>query len=256
MIRKAFTLIELLVVIAVIAVLMGILMPALNRARDMGRRAACMSNMRVVGIGLHMYTQDNLKLPPKRHPVNDFHHPDAPPNVLKLLSPLVRSSEEAMSPKIYNCPSLKRHPLETFAPTEYSSTTYSANTVPLGRALTQIPRAGTIIVLQEAWSRTHRVWNQPEPNIRTEAVLSGRQPTTYQEWHMWANSGVDQSFLSQEMRENLSNVHFAGGNLVFADGHAEYRKYVDLRSGHFGLTPDEPYEPTRDQSGRDYDAAF
>ena len=56
MIRKAFTLIELLVVIAVIAVLMGILMPALNRARDMGRRAACMSNMRVVGMGLHMYT--------------------------------------------------------------------------------------------------------------------------------------------------------------------------------------------------------
>jgi prepilin-type processing-associated H-X9-DG protein len=73
---------------------------------------------------------------------------------------------------------------------------------------------------------------------------------------MWANSGVDHSFLSHQMRENLSNVHFRGGNLVFADGHAEYRKYKDLRSGHFGLTPDEPYEPTRDQSGRDYDAAF
>jgi len=43
---NGFTLIELLVVIAIIAVLMAILMPALNRAREQGKRAACLSNLK------------------------------------------------------------------------------------------------------------------------------------------------------------------------------------------------------------------
>ena len=43
---KGFTLIELLVVIAIIAVLMAILMPTLNRAREQGRRAACLANLK------------------------------------------------------------------------------------------------------------------------------------------------------------------------------------------------------------------
>ena len=45
MARRAFTLIELLVVIAVIAVLMAVLLPSLNRVREQGKRAVCMSNL-------------------------------------------------------------------------------------------------------------------------------------------------------------------------------------------------------------------
>ena len=57
--EEGFTLIELLVVIAVIAVLMGILMPALKSARDQSRRVACGSNLRQWGIALATYVGDN-----------------------------------------------------------------------------------------------------------------------------------------------------------------------------------------------------
>lgn len=57
-VRAWFTLIELLVVIAIIAILAALLMPALGRAREMGRRAACLGNQRQVGIASLTYCAD------------------------------------------------------------------------------------------------------------------------------------------------------------------------------------------------------
>ncbi len=57
--RNAFTLIELLVVIAIIAVLMAILMPALNIVREQARGVACMSNQKTMGLAYVMYADDN-----------------------------------------------------------------------------------------------------------------------------------------------------------------------------------------------------
>jgi prepilin-type N-terminal cleavage/methylation domain-containing protein/prepilin-type processing-associated H-X9-DG protein len=54
-----FTLIELLVVIAVIAILMAILMPALNNAREQGKRVVCLSNLKQLGLAWVMYADDN-----------------------------------------------------------------------------------------------------------------------------------------------------------------------------------------------------
>jgi prepilin-type N-terminal cleavage/methylation domain-containing protein len=62
---RGFTLIELLVVIAIIAMLLSILMPALNKARQQAKRLVCISNMRQVGIAAQAYIIDSEnRLPP------------------------------------------------------------------------------------------------------------------------------------------------------------------------------------------------
>jgi len=68
--RRGFTLIELLVVIAIIAILAAILFPVFAQARAKARQAACMSNMKQVGIGIMTYATDYDETLPGDTPLN------------------------------------------------------------------------------------------------------------------------------------------------------------------------------------------
>lgn len=99
-VREAFSLVELLVVIGVIALLIGLLMPALTAAREQARRTKCLANLRTLGQAMVMYANRYKDWLPDSNPADTVNDYDATNAVLVALN-----RDYVRAPAVFHCPS-------------------------------------------------------------------------------------------------------------------------------------------------------
>jgi len=130
--RRAFTLIELLVVIAIIAILMAILMPALNRAREQGKRSVCLQNNKTLVMGWMLYCDEsrgympgtqalNLGSPVPRDKSSWVKKPTGTTPVDAPVEDQIQAIEEGVlyplvkNIKVFRCPVAKGHEMRSYS---------------------------------------------------------------------------------------------------------------------------------------------
>jgi len=209
--KKAFTLIELLVVIAVIAVLMAILMPALNRAREQGKRVACLNNLGQMMKGWIMYADDNddkiipaNPLPPGTELPNGgwAHYPGAGATQQQKIDGIRKGLLFPYCPevKLFKCPTGVRGEVVTYAITDAMN------------GYKGIPGTTNLMVYQ-------RIKIQ-QADMRIVFLDEGRlSPNS---WTLW----YDQ----ERWWDQITARHGDGTDFGFADGHSEYWKWKDPRT--------------------------
>jgi prepilin-type N-terminal cleavage/methylation domain-containing protein/prepilin-type processing-associated H-X9-DG protein len=212
-IRAAFTLIELLVVIAIIAVLAGLLLPALSRAKAAGQSAVCKSNLRQIGIALNLYTTEFQKYPLAADESGGA-------NALSLwdgkLLALAASNRD-----VFICPALKPRPQWTNNLRQPKPNPgYGYNTVGTGR----YPASGSSLGLDGGFDTMNlsKATYLNEGQVRAPSdmiAIADVQPKTG-----GGDNDMDDLLPINLLAQMTAARHDQGANVVFCDAHVEFAK--------------------------------
>ena len=203
---EGFTLIELLVVIAIIALLMAILIPTLNRAREQGKRAACLHNLKQLTLAWIMYADDNDGKLPRAwagRPGSWVGRP-RPGQSEKENMELIREGL-----LFRYCPDVKLYKCPTGRPGEV--VTYS-----IVESMGGEPGSGGTDLDMTFVNRSQI----PNSSRRFVFVDEGK----------WPGSPWNVFYLEPAWWDSPTIRHSMGTNWSFADGHSEYHKWVDPRT--------------------------